>query len=90
MNEGRIYKGAEVVELLLGVRLDGVMTGYASAILRLLGDHPNAEEVADRMAEEAMDEIIADPLVMEAFRQQIAERLMGIDSGPLTVDVHRA
>ena len=90
MSEGRIHKGAEVVELLLGVRLDGVMTGYASAILHLLGDHPNAEEVADRVAKEAMDEIIADPLVVEAFRQQIAEQLMGIDSGPLTVDVHRA
>ena len=90
MSEGRIYKAAEVLELLLDVRLDGVMTGYASAILHLLGDRPNAEDVADRMAQEAMAEITADPLVMEAFRQQIAERLMGIDSGPLTVDVHRA
>ena len=90
MPERRVLHGSEALELLLAVRLDGIMTGYASAILHLLGDRPNAEQVADRMAAEAMADITADPLVMEAQRQQVAERLMGIDSGPLTVDVHRA
>ena len=89
MPEGRVLHGSEALELLLDVRLDGIMTGYASAILNLLGDRPNAEQVADRMAAEAMADITADPLVMEAQRQQVAERLMGMDSGPLTMDVHR-
>ena len=77
------------MELLLDIRLDGIMTGYASAILHLLGDRPGAEEIVDRLAAKAMAEITADPLVMEAFRSQIAERLAGVDSGPITIGVHR-
>ena len=77
------------MELLLDIRLDGIMTGYASAILHLLGDRPGAGGIADKLAGQAMDAITADPLVMEAFRSQIAERVAGIDSGPITIGVHR-
>ena len=38
----------------------------------------------------SVDRIMADPLVMEAFRQQIVERLDGSDSGPVTLGVRAA
>lgn len=78
------------MDLLLDIRLDGMTTGYASAILHLLGDRPGAEEIADKLADQAMREIMADPLVMEAFRQQIVERLDGSNSGPFTLGVYHA
>lgn len=89
MSEPRVLRGSDAMELLLDIRLDGIMTGYASAILHLLGDRPGAEGIADKLAAEAMAEITADPLVMEAFRSQIAERVAGVDSGPITIGVHR-
>lgn len=89
MSEPRVLRGSDAMELLLDIRLDGIMTGYSSAILHLLGDRPGAEEIADKLAGQAMAEITADPLVMEAFRSQIAERLAGVDSGPITMGVHR-
>ena len=89
MSEPRVLRGSDVMELLLDIRLDGIMTGYASAILHLLGYRPGAEGIADKLAGRAMDAITADPLVMEAFRSQIAERVAGVDSGPITIGVHR-
>ena len=90
MSEPRVLQGSDAMELLLDIRLDGIMTGYASAILQLLGDRPGAEEIADKLAAEAMDAITADPLVMEAFRSLIAERLTGVESDPITISVHHA
>ena len=37
------------------------------------------------MADEAGQDIENDPLLMEAQRQQIIERLAGVDSGPITL-----
>ena len=90
MSEPRVLRGSDAMELLLDIRLDGVATGYASAILHLLGDRPGAKEIADKLAGQAMDEITADPLVMEAFRSQIAELVTGVDSGPITIGAYHA
>ena len=82
---GRIAQGADALELLLSIRLDGFITGYASALLTMLPDVPRVEELVDRMADEACQDIENDPLMMEAQRQEIIERLAGVDSGPITL-----
>lgn len=48
MSEPRVLRGSDAMELLLDIRLDGIMTGYASAILHLLGDRPGAGEATGR------------------------------------------
>lgn len=73
-------RGAEAVDLLLGVYADGFITGISSA-LATTHRHVPVEE-RDAFAEKFTDDLMNDPLMREAIGREIAERLAGRDSGP--------
>lgn len=78
------------LELLLDIRLDGIATGYATAMLTIAVavagmSQDEAERYADDEADRALLAIKRDPLAMEEQRREVRERLAGVDSGPRTV-----
>ena len=77
------------LELLLDIRLDGIATGYATAMLTIADaagmSQDEAERYADDEADRALLAIKRDPLAMEEQRREVRERLAGVDSGPRTV-----
>ena len=77
------------LELLLDIRLDGITTGYATAMLTIAAasgmSQDEAERYADDEADRALLAIKRDPLAMEEQRREVRERLAGVDSGPRTV-----
>lgn len=85
MSSRGFLQGEDAVEMLLKIRMDGFVTGYASAILTLADGHPNAEQYADMLADEAAAGIEADPILLEAQRREVIERLAGVNSGPITL-----
>ena len=85
MSEPQVMTGEAAIDMLVAIRMDGFVTGYASAILTLAGDRPNADQMADALADAAAGEIEADPILMESMREQVLQRLAGVDSGPHTL-----
>ncbi len=85
----KLVAGSDALDLLLDVRLDGFVTGYASAMLMIAKaagmSQQEGERYADEQADQACSAMKRDPLVMEMQRQEILERLTGTDSGPYTV-----
>lgn len=78
------------LELLLDIRLDGIATGYATAMFMIAVtaagmSQDEAERYADDEADRALLAIKRDPLAMEEQRREVRERLAGVDSGPRTV-----
>ena len=78
------------LELLLDIRLDGIATGYATAMFMIANvaagmSQDEAERYADDEADRALLAIKRDPLAMEEQRREVRERLAGVDSGPRTV-----
>lgn len=69
---------------LIAIWLDGFATGTASAALRLVGD-ATGEDV-NSFSNEMVQQAVNDPAVIETIRDQIVERLTGIDTGPKLLD----
>ena len=85
MSEPQVMTGEAAIDMLVTIRMDGFVTGYASAILTLASDRPNVDQMADALADAAAGEIEADPILMESMREQVLQRLAGVDSGPYTL-----
>lgn len=85
----KLVAGSDALELLLDIRLDGITTGYATAMLTIAVaagmSQDEAERYADDEADRALLAIKRDPLAMEEQRREVRERLAGVDSGPRTV-----
>lgn len=77
------------LELLLDIRLDGIATGYATAMLMIADASGMSQDEAERYADDETDRALLaikrDPLAMEEQRREVRERLAGVDSGPRTV-----
>ncbi|OZC62340.1 hypothetical protein CH267_02045 [Rhodococcus sp. 06-621-2] len=76
---------ANVSDALIDIYLDGMCTGLATGAMNFGGA---TEDQADAIADTAMEHLKADPASMEQVRQQIIERLTGVDSGPYTFTAH--
>ena len=89
MNREELLAPGAGLELLLDIRLDGITTGYATAMLTIAAasgmSQDEAERYADDEADRALLAIKRDPLAMEEQRREVRERLAGVDSGPRTV-----
>ena len=85
----KFVSGSDALELMLDIRLDGFATGYASAIFAVAGylgmTEAEAEQFSDKDTDRLLQELKRDPLAMEAQRQEILQRLNGVDSGPYTI-----
>ena len=81
------------LELLLDIRLDGIATGYATAMFMIAVasgmSQDEAERYADDEADRALLAIKRDPLAMEEQRREVRERLAGVDSGPRMIALYR-
>ncbi|MFT4296518.1 MAG: hypothetical protein QM582_14010 [Micropruina sp.] len=88
MKHVQIVEGEQALAILLQIRMDGFVSGYATALLSAAvaaGVEPErAEEYADRHADAAADQVYSDPVLLEAQRREIVERLHGTDTGPFT------
>lgn len=80
MGKKHELRGDAAVDLLLGVYADGFITGISSA-LATTHKHVPVEE-RDAFAEKFTSDLMDDPLMREAIKAEIAERLAGQDSGP--------
>lgn len=72
--------GVVGMEALLAVYLDGFCTGAGSALATLTPSIP--EEERDRFVMWLAEGAAADPALAETMREEIMERLNGIDTGP--------
>lgn len=90
MTGSHVFVGDDALEALLSIRMDGFVTGYASAVLTMAlgGGIPRdqAESIADSEAVTAAEQIEADQIMLEAQRQQIVERLTGQDTGTYSIN----
>lgn len=81
-----VLAGNDAMNMLIDIYMDGFVSGAASAAVTLLsmGRQPNAndEQIGEQLSQKAADAIRADPLAVECVRNEITERLAGIDSAP--------
>ena len=73
--------------VLIAIWLDGFNSGVASTSKFLLG---YSDKAADQLADKLSGHLTGDPAAMEQVRNEIRERLQGIDTGAKNLTVHDA
>lgn len=81
-----VVAGNDAMNKMIDIFLNGFVSGAASGVATILQSFapslPNIDEMADTVSDSLVAAIRTDPLAIEELRREIAEELLGTDSGP--------
>lgn len=85
-DEPKVHLQKLDTSVLLDIWLDGFTSGCTTAFIAL--KKPDSEETADAWADEVAKALANDPACMETIRNEIKERLLGIEGSPHTITAY--